>query len=247
MKKVRVVKIFKSLSIAFVILLILFIVFDNFLIPNYVQKGKTTRVPEVIGLSIEKAKEVISNAGLQPKEFEYKSDKRYEIGTVIMQNPIADSEVKFGRGIYLTISGGEELVEIPNLKGKSIREAAFNLERVGLRLGEISYEPSEEIFANTIIRQEIASNRKIKSGNRINVTVSQGRITDKHVVPDVSLKTLSEAEKVLLDSGFPLGKITYQVNVDVLPNTVLEQIPRAGELMQIGQTIDLVLAQKSER
>jgi serine/threonine-protein kinase len=247
MKKVRVVNIFKSLSIAFVILLILFIVFDNFLIPNYVQKGKTTRVPEVIGLSIEKAKEVISNAGLQPKEFEYKSDKRYEIGTVIMQNPIADSEVKFGRGIYLTISGGEELVEIPNLKGKSIREAAFNLERVGLRLGEISYEPSEEIFANTIIRQEIASNRKIKSGNRINVTVSQGRITDKHVVPDVSLKTLSEAEKVLLDSGFPLGKITYQVNVDVLPNTVLEQIPRAGELMQIGQTIDLVLAQKSER
>jgi beta-lactam-binding protein with PASTA domain len=114
-------------------------------------------------------------------------------------------------------------------------------------LGEISYEPSEEIFANTIIRQEIASNRKIKSGNRINVTVSQGRITDKHVVPDVSLKTLSEAEKVLLDSGFPLGKITYQVNVDVLPNTVLEQIPRAGEHMQIGQTIDLVLAQKSER
>jgi serine/threonine-protein kinase len=148
--------------------------------------------------------------------------------------------------VYLTISGGEELVDVPNLKGKSVREAAFNLERYNLKLGTITYEPSEEIFANTIIRQEILPGAKIKSGNLIDVTVSQGHSTDKHPVPDVTLKTVNEAEKILMDSGFRIGKTTYQTNLDILPNTIIEQIPRAGELTQLGQPVDLIIAQKTD-
>jgi eukaryotic-like serine/threonine-protein kinase len=246
MKTKRFKKLIKPSLIIVLIGLIVFFFFDSVLMPWYVQKGKITKVPDVIGLSLEDAQLRIKEAGLEPKEAEYKNDKRYKVGTVIMQNPIAESEVKRDRGVYLTISGGEELVDAPNLKGKSIREAVFNLEKYNLKLGAISYEPSEEIFANTIIRQEILPGTKIKSGNRIDVTVSQGRSTDKHPVPDVSLKTLNEAEKILTDSGFRVGKITYQANIDVLPNTILEQNPRSGELMQLGQAIDLMIAQKTD-
>ena len=188
-------------------------------------------------MSLEDAKQKIIEAGLDPKEAEYKNDKRYKIGTITLQNPIAGSEVKRDRGVYLTISGGEELVEVPNLKGKSVREAAFDLEKNSLKLGTISFEASEEVFANTIIRQEIPPNTKIKSGNLINVTVSQGRPTDKHPVPDVSLKTLNEAEKILTDSGFRIGKTTYKTDLEILPNTIIEQFPPAGTLLQLGQTI----------
>ena len=239
-------KLAKPFGIVVLIGLILFFLFDNVLMPLYVQKGKTTKVPDVIGLSFEDAKQKMKDAGLDPKEAEYKSDKRYKVGTVIVQNPAAESEVKQGRGVYLTISGGEELVDVPNLKGKSVREAAFNLEKYNLKLGMISYEPSDEIFANTIIRQEITPGSKIKSGNFINVTVSQGHSTDKHPVPDVSLKTINEAEKILTDDGFRIGKTSYQTNLDILPNTILEQYPKAGELLQMGQPIDLVIAQKSD-
>jgi serine/threonine-protein kinase len=239
-------KLAKPFGIVVLIGLILFFLFDNILMPWYVQKGKTTKVPDVIGLYLEDAKQKIKDAGLDPKEAEFKNDKRYKVGTVVVQNPVAEAEVKRDRGVYLTISGGEELVDVPNLKGKSVREAAFNLEKNNLKLGMISYEPSEEIFANTIIRQEIAPGQKIRSGNVINVTVSQGHSTDKHPVPDVSLKTFSEAEKILTDGGFRVGKTTYQTNVDLLPNTILEQYPRAGELLQLGQPIDLVVAQKTD-
>ncbi len=239
-------KLAKPFGIVILIGLILFFLFDNILMPLYVQKGKTTKVPDVIGLALEDAKQKIIEAGLDPKEAEYKSDKRYKIGTVTLQNPIAESEVKRGRGIYLTISGGEELVDVPNLRGKSVREAIFNLEKYNLKLGSISFEPSEEIFANTIIRQDVTPNTKIKSGNLINVTVSQGHSTDNHPVPDVSLKTLNEAEKIFTDSGFRIGKIDYQTNIDILPNTILEQSPRAGELLQLGQPIDLIIAQKTD-
>jgi eukaryotic-like serine/threonine-protein kinase len=240
-------KLLKPLGIMVLMGIILFFLFDNILMPWYVQKGKTTKVPDVIGLYLEDAKQKIKEAGLDPKEAEFKSDKRYKVGTVMVQNPIAESEVKRDRGVYLTISGGEELVDVPNLKGKSLREAVFNLEKYNLKLGMITYEPSDEIFANTIIRQEIMAGARIKSGNFINVTVSQGHSTDKHPVPDVTLKTMNEAEKILTDGGFRIGRTTYQTNGDILPNTILEQVPRAGELLQMGQPIDLVIAQKSDK
>jgi eukaryotic-like serine/threonine-protein kinase len=239
-------KLIKPLGIVAIIGCVLFVIIDKFIMPMYVQKGKTTKVPDVIGLPLGEAKQKLIDAGLEPKEVEYKPDKRYKIGTVIVQNPNAESKVKYGRGIYLTISGGEELVDVPNLRGKSIREAAFNLERCALKLGSISYEPSEDIFPNTIIRQEIQPNKKVTSGSQIDIIVSQGRSTDMRLVPDVSSKTLTEAEKVLTNRGFRIGKITYQINLDLLPNTILEQYPRAGVLMQLGTVVDLIVAQKTE-
>ena len=246
MKTTKLKKIIRPLGIVVVIAFILVVLIDNFIMPSYVQRGKTTTVPDVIGLPIGEAKKKLLAIGLEPKEAEYKTDKRYKIGTVILQNPNAESEVKYGRGIYLTISGGEEFVDVPNLRGKSIREAVFNLERCGLKLGSISYEPSEDIFPNTIIRQEIQPNKKVTSGSQIDIIVSQGRSTDMRSVPDVSSKTLTEAEKMLTNRGFRIGKITYQINLELLPNTILEQYPRAGILMQLGTVVDLIVAQKTE-
>jgi serine/threonine-protein kinase len=245
-KTAKLKKILRPLGIITVIGLILFVLIDKFIMPSYVQRGKTTKVPDVVGLPIGEAKKKLIDNGLEPKEAEYKTDKRYKTGTVILQNPNAESEVKYGRGIYLTISGGEELVDVPNLRGKSTREAAFNLERCGLKLGSISYEPSEDIFPNTIIRQGIQPNKKVTSGTQIDIIISQGRSTDMRLVPDVSSKTLTEAEKVVAINGFRIGKITYQNNLDLLPNTILEQYPRAGVFMQLGTLIDLVVAQKTE-
>jgi len=245
-KKTKFKRILKILGIIFAIIIIFIVIIDNFIMPAYVQKGETTKVPDVVGLPIAEAKKKLLDFGLEPKEAEYKNDKRYKTGTVILQNPIAESEVKYGRGVYLTISGGEELVSVPNLRGKSTREASFNLERCGLKIGSISYEPSENIFPNTIIRQGIQPNKKVISGSRIDIVISQGRSTDTRLVPDVSSKTVSEAEKLFSNSGFKVGKVTYQNNQDLLPNTVIEQSPRAGVFMQLGTVIDLIVAQKTE-
>jgi len=244
MKIIQIKKYLKTTIWVVIVLVALFLIFDNIVMPIYVQKGKTTKVPNVIGISLNQAKKNLKDAGLEPKISEYKSDKRYDVGTVILQNPLAETEVKFGRGVYLTVSGGEELVEVPNLRGKSIREATFTLERVGLKLGLVSYEPSDEMFANTIIRQNISPGTKVTEDKKVDIFVSQGKATDKHAIPDVALRTMTEAEKILIDNGFKIGKITYQANPDLLPNTILEQMPKAGEQAKIGDTVDLIVVQK---
>jgi beta-lactam-binding protein with PASTA domain len=246
MIKFKIKGLLKPLIAVFIILVVLFFIIDGIVMPFYVQKGKITKVPNVVGMPLEDAKKKIREAGLDPKKAEYKAEKKYEIGTVISQNPSAESEVKYGRGIYLIVSGGEDLVEVPGLRGKSIREATFSLERHDLKIGNISYEPSDEIFENTIIRQTPPAKAKIREGGYIDVVVSQGKGTNAHLIPDVSMKTLTEAEKILTNAGFQVGKVTYQINMDLLPNTVLEQYPRAGELIQLGQAVDLIVAQKAE-
>jgi beta-lactam-binding protein with PASTA domain len=237
----------KILFILLIAGIILFVIFDDVVMPAYVQQGKTTRVPNVVGMPLEHAKAAITQAGLQPKEAEYKQDKQYPEGTIALQNPLPGSEVKFGRGVYLTISGGEALVMVPNLRGKSVRDATFALERYGLKLGQIEYAPSDSAFENTVVAQEIQADSRVRSGSAINVIVSQGKTADRIAVPAVMLKTLGEAEKILNGAGFNVGKVTYQVSLDLLPNTVIEQYPRPGELAPRAARIDLIIAQKADK
>jgi beta-lactam-binding protein with PASTA domain len=52
-------------------------------------------------------------------------------------------------------------------------------------------------------------------------------------------KTLAEAEKILAATGLKVGIVTYQPSFDLLPNTVVDQFPRAGDPVTPGQEIDL--------
>ncbi len=223
-----------------------FVIINNVVMPQYVQHGKTTRVPNVQGLPIQQAIKILEEAGLKPKEADRKQDKNVPIDAVISQNPLPNTEVKFGRGVYLIVSGGEQVVTVPNIRATSIREATFTLERYGLKVGTIQYEPSEEFFENTIIDQVPAAGTKVSIGIPVNIIVSQGRPGEKELVPSLIGKSYTEAEKLILQSGFIVGKVSQQQSFHILPNTVVEQYPRQGELAKKGSPIDVIVAQKAD-
>lgn len=227
--------------------LVLFILVDDVVMPWYVEQGRTTTVPDVIGLPKEEALKRLENQGLIGKEFETRQDKQYPVGTVAQQNPLPGIEVKYGRGVYLTISGGEPHVSVPSLRGRSLRDAALALERFGLSLGRVDYEVSMNFPENTIIEQGIAEETKVPTGTQVPVIVSQGKSADRIPVPNVMRKSLVEAEKIILQLNLKVGNITFQPHPDLLPNTVIEQFPRSGSFVAVGQAIDLFVAQKPER
>jgi len=228
-------------------LIVLFYVFNNIVMPRYVQQEKTTTVPGVVGRPVEEAIQLLSAAGLQGKKSDARTDKQYPEGTVVVQNPPAGTVVKFGRGVYLTVSGGEPMVNVPSLRGRSLRDATFALERFGLVLGNARYEISEEYPLGTIIDQDTPESTVVPAGRVINVVVSQGKTADQVPVPDVVKKSFSEAERIIIQAGLRIGNITYQINTELLPNTVIEQVPKAGEFVPTSRAIDLVVAQKGER
>jgi beta-lactam-binding protein with PASTA domain len=218
---------------------VLFLVFDMVVMPWYVGHGNTEKVPSVLGLTLEAATAVLDSAGLEPVKAETRPDPKAAEGTVVGQNPFPDTIVKEGRRVYLSVSGGEILVYVPKLRGLSTRDARFALERAGLRLGEIAYTPSDTFFENTIVEQSVLPGGRVTKGSTVGITVSRGSLHKERVAPDVTGKTISEAERLLSAEKISVGKITYQAGFDLVPNTIVDQYPRPGEKIADGVAIDL--------
>lgn len=237
----RLLAILKSKKLQYTvgIILGLFVLFNYILLPLYVNHGSILLVPKVTGLSTDEAHRVLIGAGLEPVDADTRSDPEIPLGGVVNQNPAAGAKVKYGRRVYLTISGGEALVSVPLLRGRSTRDAKFALERNGLRLGAINYASSESFPENTIMDQSAPAQGKVPKGSAVGITVSRGRLQAETTVPLLVGKTVSEAEKILLAAGLKVGNITYQLSFDLIPNTVVEQFPRASEPVQQGQAVDL--------
>lgn len=216
-----------------------FILMNYIVLPLYVNHASRVNVPSVVGMPREEAYRTLENAGLRVVEADTRPDPNHPPGVVVYQNPLAQAVVKEGRHVYLTMSGGEVTVPVPSLRGRSLRDARFALERYGLKLGSVGYDTSDTYPQNTIIAQSIAADTRITKGGSVSVTVSQGRSLTEARAPMVIGRTFSEAEKILTESGLRVGQVSYQQSFDLLPNTVVDQYPRPGDALSPGQAVDL--------
>jgi serine/threonine-protein kinase len=246
-KKYLTSKTAKKVYLALALILVLFVVCNDLVIPWYVNQGGIVKVPAVTGKTFEEAVRILDSVGLEPRKGDVRSDRSHKAGLVIIQNPLPEHEVKRGRRVYLTISGGEQQVVVPNIKGRTLRDARFALEREGLQLGAVEYQPSDQFPVNTIVEQKTAAGAMVKRDTYVSIVVSQGATNQMVSVPDLEGKTLTDAEALLLGAGLKRGNITYAPSADLLPNTVLEQFPRKGELVAKDQPVDLVVVQGGEK
>ena len=226
---------------------ILFILCNSILLPLYVRSRESVVVPYVVGVKFEEAKQLLDSLGLETRKGDIRQDNEHPEGTVITQNPPDGVTVKKGRRIYLVVSSGEVLATVPNVKGRTLREAKFALEREGIKLGAIQYQGSDQFPANTVIDQQIAAGTNVKRGKYISVVVSQGSMAEKVAVPDLKGKTLSEGQKLLTAAGLKLGNITYVSTVELLPNTIVDNFPASGVMVPVGQAVDLVVVQSGDK
>jgi len=221
----------------------LFVILNYAVLPLYVNHGSRLSVPPVVGLPLNEAQRRLDSMALQPVQADVRPDPTHPVGVVIFQNPLPGAIVKEGRRVYLTLSGGEVQVSVPLLRGRSLRDAKFSLERFGLRLGGIGYVNSDIFPENTVIDQAVPADAKVARGTSVGITVSKGKILEATTVPQLVGKPLAEAEKLLLAAGLKIGNITYQPNFELLPNTVVDQYPRVGDPVSLGQGIDLFVVQ----
>ena len=234
----------KKILIFIAALLVLFFITNNVIMPLYVKHADTVKVPKVIGLNFIEAKDIIEKGGLEIIQGEMKYDESIPIGQIMDQNPPADETVKYGRRIYVTICGGEQLSEVPNLKGKSIRDAKFTLEQRGLKLGETVRKNTNEFPADFVISQVIQPGSKLKKNSPIDLILSDGPTIGDLTVPNTVSKNLDEAKKIITDSKLKLGKITYQTNNELPPGQIIDQYPKSGKSANENTTVDLFVARK---
>ena len=154
--------------------------------------------------------------------------------------------VKKNRRVYIHISGGEPLIQMPQLENKTLRDARVSLENIGLHVGTVE-EIRSELPNGTIVEQEFDFGFKLEKGASVDLKVSIGPQIGMVRIPNLIAKSEKEAEKILRGNNLHLGKKTYIESPTLLPNTIISQYPSQDYLVAIGDSVDVVIAKNKSR
>lgn len=232
-------KIKKLLFIAGIFLVIVLAV--DYLIMPLVVSSDIISVPNVANKHKDEAVKILEAANLNPVLQSPSYDEKTKKDFIILQRPEPGSMVKTGRRVYLAVSGGDEKVIMPNLYGKSAKEAQLLLENKGLKLGFVDQTESEEA-QNTIISQQYTPNSSLNKGTQVNITTSMGPAAGMIRTPNLIGKSLKDSEYSLESLGLKVGKIEYKYSQSLLPNTVMEQTPSEDSLIKLDSSVDIVVS-----
>jgi serine/threonine-protein kinase len=221
------------------------IVFLGFAIGAFLAFGKfwsmaEVQVPDVKDRPMSLAKQIIETSNLRVNVVE-QFDAKISAGQVISQSPEAGSTVKEQRVVTIYVSKGGEELTMPNLKGLSRLSAESKLKKMGLVIGSV-YEQVSDQEAWTVLDQEPAEGKKIQKGQSVDLTLSKGKTIKLVRVPDFSGGTLDAATDRLKQLKLSVGTVAREKSRQA-PGTILRQIPSAGTEVDEGTTVDFVLAE----
>ena len=144
---------------------------------NRVMNVPIAEVPDVTGIELEEATEIIEESGF---EYTIAEEERFsseiDEGSVYSQEPAAGESIRVTRSINLILSAGPERREIPDLSGMTTRQATIELERLGFVVSETDYEFSDEIEQNRVINTDPEIGEEHLLGDEVNLIVSQGNV-----------------------------------------------------------------------
>ncbi|MEZ5359697.1 MAG: PASTA domain-containing protein [Candidatus Zixiibacteriota bacterium] len=225
-----------------IILFVLYLITNDIVMPVITRHGNEFSLPDVEGMTIAEADPVLREAELELTitSEEYHPDK--PTGTILSQFPAGGTLVKAGRSIKVVISRGQKAVEVPDLRGFSIRQAKLTLETNGFVLGDIQWTSTDSLPEKVVVFTYPSAGTKIPYGSDVNLMVNQGPYQRTVFVPRLIGLSLEEATQRLEDKGLALGLVTEKVNENFLPRTVLEQSEDPGSELLPGEEVDLIVS-----
>ncbi len=221
-------------------LFLLVLLFDKAIMPSMIHKRENVVMPDLKGMHVDLAKKKLFEIELYPEVISSQYDDKLPEGTVVNQSPKPQTEVKSGRTIFLTISKGIENTDVPDLVGRSIRQAKVLLMRKGFILGNIDYEFNESFPRDTVSAQSIRAGKEAAIGTSVDITVSLGSQSNV-IVPKVVGMTLEQARVMLNTSGLQLGEVFYELDETYSPGTIISQMPGAYEESQKNSKVNITV------
>ena len=227
--------------VTFVLILISLFIF--FVLP-ILTKPKEVEVPDVSGMTTEKAEKELEKKGFSVKdEIVEKVSEEVEEGHVISTSPKAGRTVKKGAIITLNVSKGLEKFKLEDYTEKDYTTVKYLLEEKGLTVNMIEKEVTDDdnVKDGTIMSQTIASETEVKKGDTISFEVAK-LIT---VYPDFVNEsyTLSGVEEFCKKYNITLESTAKETN-DFTENTILTQSRTAGTKVVSGVTLRVTYVKK---
>ena len=175
----------------------------------FVRIMTTATVPDVIGLELTEAEQILSRDGLKDTPV-YVNSEEYPAGRVFLQNPEAESVTRKGDTVLLTVSSGPAAMSMPDLQGAPSSEALSMLNGMGITQITIERAARNDFSPDTVVSQSPEANSPVTKDQAVLLTVSGGET----VVPALTGMTLSEAETVLQNNNLIMNPVLQYVDTD---------------------------------
>lgn len=210
-----------------------------------------TRVPSVVNSTTEVAETRLTEAVLlytiAGKEYSSIVPANY----VLSQDMVGGIIVQQNSIVNVVISGGAEMMTVPQATNMPYEEAVALLEELGFVVSKI------EAFSNAIekgfvISQDVEANTEMAIGSVITLTVSKGvdpnaEIEKKEIIlPDFAGKTYDEILLIAEEYGFVLSVSDRQYSSQYALNTIMQQSPKAGSTIMTGDTVTVIVSAGKE-
>lgn len=209
-----------------------------FVVPQ-LQPGDTV-VPDLRGSTTEQARAIVESRQLLLIVGGEEESTEYGVNQVCRQTPLPGSVVKSRSAITVFMSKGAQYVVIPDLSGTGLSEATVQLSNLGLTIGEVKSEEHAAIEEDKIIATVPAAGAEVKPGDEITIVLSRG--VEAIQVPRCIGKSLSSAKRIIVDNGFTVGNVTWEVSTEFNVGIIMRQRPSAGTMARKGSKVDLVVA-----
>ena len=153
--------------VAMALVVVLLIVGVNYGLDWYTHHGEGIRVPNIEGMNITKAREMMEEKGLEIVVTDSGYNKRLPADCILTQSPDAGLTVKAGHTIYVTInSSNSPSVAIPDVvDNSSYREAEAKLISLGFKVLPPQYVTGEKDWVYGVT----CNGRRVSAGERVSI------------------------------------------------------------------------------
>lgn len=207
---------------------------------NQASKVADVRIPDVTGQVYQSAMKTLNAKGLYAEIVKLENSSTIPSGTVITQAEKAETLIKHGETVHLTVSKGVGQIPVPDfiyLNEEEARKLAGNFE---LKL-VITRENHESAMVDKVFEQSILRGEMVDPGTEITVKISDGPSDQMTIVPDVEGFSLAQATTILSNSKL-YPEVTEQFSDVVEQGKVIRQTPQAGETILEDAKVNLILS-----
>lgn len=191
---------------------------ENSIVKVVISKGTDIKkVPKVVGLEYEEAKDKIEEQSLNVEKVEESSDK-VEAGYVIRQDPEQDSEANSGETVKVYVSTGAKMITMENVVGSKEADAKTKLTKKGFEV-DVVYEEDTSKDDGIVLKQSIDIGKEVKDGSKVTLTVNKIQALKEGTI-NINLKSLlkydTKADETanITDPTVSVSTVNIQVTAD---------------------------------
>lgn len=195
---------------------------------HYSKGPAPVKVPKIVGLQEDEARDLLSKAGLEVREVSAEFSSSAEPDEVLSVSPEEGTGLERGSSVTLTINNG---IEVPNVVGKPEDTARTILQRKGIEVSEVKDASSSSRDYGRVDAVSPSAGRLVNP-NDATVTLTVSRTVK---VPQLLGKTVAQARREAEKQHLQL-EIDGSVKDD---DRIVLQSPRPGAKATAGDSISV--------